>query len=331
MKNAVVAFLLVTMLSQGCHSSLTSSTAPENGQTGSIGAAECLEDSSCENAYRETLAHLQTPLHGHRRVQAASCEPINQAGSESASGFACVCALEGGGSLHIGPAGAPCTVQSRDGYSCLLNPASFAGCSPGDPTTCEAACAGLERLLGQDAARTFDVGIRAAACVKQSCQVVYRVGNDCFANVFPGEAYNCELSDGAILAAATAARDARNRPTLATSLSPPRFHPRPSDEWQGMLVDLDAQPPCEESGDCGLARACLNERCGPCTRDEQCAPGELCALDHCVRQDLATCRTRRDCAAGILCILSGYSADPRANEQMRAYCLNPEGGASMVM
>jgi hypothetical protein len=45
-----------------------------------------------------------------------------------------------------------------------------------------------------------------------------------------------------------------------------------------------------------------------------------------VRRELARCRRRSDCSGDALCILSGYSADPRGNGEMRAECLRPVGG-----
>jgi hypothetical protein len=108
----------------------------------------------------------------------------------------------------------------------------------------------------------------------------------------------------------------------------PEYKPRDPSEWQGMLVDTGLQAPCAAPDGCGLAMACHQGRCGPCTSDAECAAGESCSLDHCVRSDLAGCRARRDCAAGEFCVLSGYSADPRGNGEMRASCLAAAGGRS---
>jgi len=106
----------------------------------------------------------------------------------------------------------------------------------------------------------------------------------------------------------------------------PRWHPREPAEWQGMLVNAAAVPPCESSAGCGLARACVQGTCVACARDSDCAAGEACAMDHCVVQATMACRGRADCASGQLCVLSGYSSLARGNEGMRAYCLDPESG-----
>ena len=110
-----------------------------------------------------------------------------------------------------------------------------------------------------------------------------------------------------------------------------RLHPRPTDEWQGMLVDLTQRQYCEASSYCGLALACLDDQaCGPCSVDAQCASGEVCVLDHCVQSANAACRTRADCAAAgddAMCILSGLTGgEPRGNGDMRSYCQTSAGG-----
>jgi hypothetical protein len=109
------------------------------------------------------------------------------------------------------------------------------------------------------------------------------------------------------------------------------IHPRAADEWQGMLVDLTQRQYCEASSYCGFALACLDDSaCGPCRRDDQCAGGEVCALDHCVRSELADCRRRADCAAtgaDARCVLTGLTGgEPRGNSEMRAVCLAARGG-----
>jgi len=109
------------------------------------------------------------------------------------------------------------------------------------------------------------------------------------------------------------------------------LHPRPAHEWQGMRVDLSQRQYCEASSYCGFALACLDDqRCGPCQRDDQCAGGEVCVLDHCVAAASAGCRTRADCGGGggdALCVLSGLSGgDPRGNTGMRSYCRSSSGG-----
>jgi hypothetical protein len=104
-----------------------------------------------------------------------------------------------------------------------------------------------------------------------------------------------------------------------------KFHPRDPQEWQGMRVDVTESMDCELSARCGLALACVNGKCGPCTRDAECAPAEVCVLDHCVQRDRAACESRRDCPRGQPCVISEYSPGPRGNEDMRTACLTESG------
>lgn len=123
---------------------------------------------------------------------------------------------------------------------------------------------------------------------------------------------------------------ARAQSELDRALGPPRWHARPAGEWQGMLVNLNVAPPCDGPGLCGMARACRNGRCGPCGSDAECALGESCVLDHCVRSANVRCRHRADCGPDSTCILSGYSNGVRGNEDMRAHCLAIKSGADRL-
>jgi hypothetical protein len=111
---------------------------------------------------------------------------------------------------------------------------------------------------------------------------------------------------------------------------PPRWAPRPAEEWQGMLINLNITPPCSSTGDCGLARACIEQKCQPCARDEHCAAGEACVLQHCISQELVECRHTVECGKDAKCILSGYSSEPRGNEGTRSYCNSNFSGGQMV-
>jgi hypothetical protein len=112
-----------------------------------------------------------------------------------------------------------------------------------------------------------------------------------------------------------------------------QYHPRPPDEWQGMLVDMSQRQYCEASSFCGFALACLDDNaCGPCQRDDQCASGEVCVLDHCVLAKNAGCRSRQDCAGDdpdALCVLSGLTGgEARGNGDMTSYCQSSRGGVA---
>jgi hypothetical protein len=116
----------------------------------------------------------------------------------------------------------------------------------------------------------------------------------------------------------------------AAATSGPNWAARPAAEWQGMLINLDFTPPCADSADCGLARACLDHRCVPCEDDEHCGKGESCVLQHCLRSELVECRHASECGPASMCILSGYSEGPRGNESTRAHCMSNFSGASAM-
>ena len=118
----------------------------------------------------------------------------------------------------------------------------------------------------------------------------------------------------------------KNMPVGVSVMPPPNFHPRPKDEWQGMLIDMNLRPMCERTEQCGLGLVCREEHCLPCLRDGECEPNESCVLDHCVRTEFVGCHSRRDCDDEGFCVLTGYSADPRGKEKMKAKCLNSFGG-----
>lgn len=95
-------------------------------------------------------------------------------------------------------------------------------------------------------------------------------------------------------------------------------------EWDGMPAEYTSQA-CPSAELCGLALGCHKFRCGPCAADIDCAPGEVCVLQHCVLSAQVACRARSDCDGGDLCVLSGLSPGPRGNGDMRAYCLSSGG------
>ena len=107
----------------------------------------------------------------------------------------------------------------------------------------------------------------------------------------------------------------------------PNWSPRPPEEWQGMLVNLNITPPCESSALCGLGRACVAGKCMPCEDDTHCSPGEVCVLDHCLHKEQVACRRAAECGARSKCVLSGYSNTARGTEDTRAYCVSELSGA----
>ena len=135
-------------------------------------------------------------------------------------------------------------------------------------------------------------------------------------------------SAGALLHRARNGDDtAPNASVDADPFGVPRWSPRPAEEWQGMRINLNMSPPCTSSALCGLGQACVRGKCVPCGRDEDCATGEVCVLDHCLQKDLVACRRSADCDSQSKCVLSGYSNRPRGNEGTRAYCVSSMSGA----
>ena len=144
------------------------------------------------------------------------------------------------------------------------------------------------------------------------------------------------------IAPATDHQPFRGAPTAALDLQPSAaggpapvrtsgrdYVPRDPGEWQGMRVDRSRQAFCQTKDGCGLAMACIAGQCGACTADADCAEGEACVLQHCLRAELVSCATRHDCAPGELCTLSGYSGGgTRNNERMRSECIPPVGGVA---
>lgn len=115
-----------------------------------------------------------------------------------------------------------------------------------------------------------------------------------------------------------------------SALPSSRFQPRDPQEWQGMLLHAGTPAPCESADGCGVARACKGGKCVACEVDGDCANGEGCVLDHCLRKELISCRRRADCERDSLCILSGYSAQRRGNETMRSFCVSKNSGTSSI-
>lgn len=118
--------------------------------------------------------------------------------------------------------------------------------------------------------------------------------------------------------------EARNPPVERVIRRMSKYHERDAREWQGMPIDVTRMPYCESSAQCGLARACVDAKCGPCRSDADCAPGEACVLNHCVIARLVGCRRQSECGAKISCILTGYTTDPRGNGGLSAICLTPD-------
>jgi hypothetical protein len=122
---------------------------------------------------------------------------------------------------------------------------------------------------------------------------------------------------------------AASTPPPSASGGGAKLHPRDPYEWQGRRVDLSLMPPCNEY--CGFAMACMDGRCGPCSEDSDCRPGELCVLEHCLETQQVGCRTRSECEAAAAddvddyCVIAGVPSGFRGNEGMRSLCRKSRG------
>ncbi len=108
------------------------------------------------------------------------------------------------------------------------------------------------------------------------------------------------------------------------------YHPRAPEEFQGFLVDTSDFQDCRTSSDCVEDLACKSGVCRPCAADAECAAGEKCALDHCLKAEDAGCQGRRDCKDGEMCILKRSSTGALGRGGLRSYCLPPTGGVSQA-
>lgn len=173
------------------------------GQTGDVGAAECIEDAECVELAEGMRDRLEQPH--DREVSYVGSECIR---NDWPSPTECRCQawVEGG---STGAYGAEwylghrdtCDIYGRSG-DCTVPSDEFEGCDLDDPTSCEAGCRDAVQRVQEDWDRTFDVEIRTAFCESYYCYAVIRVDDRCHVrSPSPaGTVYDCSLSDEEILA-----------------------------------------------------------------------------------------------------------------------------------
>jgi hypothetical protein len=313
-----------------------SQTNGDNGQTGSIGASQCLSDADCENIEQARLDTLKEPQGVGASFAHVDCIMDSVAGPNVvAQGIVCDCTNAGGGSLIVG---LDCAQTGRHG-ECIYPADEFPGCELGVAQSCSAVCEDLQARLDSAAARTYDAKLLEAHCNGGNCTTLSQVDDTCHLDGDYVHAYDCadsleQITEQRDAAQQGASEAACHSPDAGTNVNCPEsdapvehYYPRDPEEWQGMLVDIANPLYCE--GFCGLALACIDQQCLPCQTDEQCLEGEGCSIDHCVPLTNLECRSRKDCAVGELCILSGYTGGTaRANEDMRAYCVGSSGSSN---
>jgi hypothetical protein len=296
----------------------------ENGQTGSIGSAECLDDAMCDAKASGMAVAFTEPLALPSPFVSATCIQVGlTVGSDSYEGLACECESEDGWNFLVGPPGVPCLVEGRTG-ECLWESSQLGACDPGDPSSCDPICEEAEEYLATRAESSYDAEVRLARCNHSTdCETVLRVGERCTAD--GNRFFDCSLSDEEILEQSRAAAFKGGEEGTPTC---DEFVPRDPNEWQGIRVETCREQYCETSDQCGLALACIDGGCGACFADSDCARGEVCVLDHCLLDELATCRSYQDCDEGEVCIFGLSGGVPRGNEDSPTECIGSSGGTA---
>lgn len=205
----------------------------DSGQTGSPGGVECHPEEAsdrrrCLDGAEQLATSLRSPATHARTFVDASCGMLSlQAGSTSASGLACMCKVEGGGHLALGPRGAGCYAWGRAG-DCLWSDTEPVACTPAEHSAeCRSACDELARRFAEDAARTHQVDVLLGDCREKRCRNVLRVDGRCYVDASFGAGatfaapYDCALGAEAILAEHDARVSPLPEPASELPWSPP--------------------------------------------------------------------------------------------------------------
>ncbi len=183
-----------------------------NGQTGGIGAAECFEDTDCEDVLDLWLSEFASPGGYVPEFTSAACEQVGVIGAESAEGGACACFESGdNGSRDVGPVGLSCFAYDRAG-NCIFSGDEFSGCevgtSEGD-AMCADECQKLQERMAEAAERTYETEARYAKCEDYNCTTVSRVGELCHVNHNTSYEYSrdCSQTDEELIEEFIEARD----------------------------------------------------------------------------------------------------------------------------
>jgi hypothetical protein len=172
-----------------------------NGQTGSMGALECMAAVECSQRTEARLAMLRTPApRTFPGLLPGACAATSVITDQATfSGNACDCAVEGAtGSHRVGPEGAGCFVEGR-ARNCLWDDSEWNGCDPTDPRACVEVCAELQARFVADAAHSFEVQVLASACDEGHCRSAVEVDGRCFVAETRSGEYDCSLGGEAIL------------------------------------------------------------------------------------------------------------------------------------
>lgn len=310
----------------------------ENGQTGSLGPAECSTDLDCapvlENwaagdaEYRLLDSACEHTPYGSGRDVAPACicnVSVTRTARDFSSGPGEVSRQTGEHVLvlendHLMKAffGPQCNVAGDEPGECLYCDHEFPGCNvDASVNDCAAPCAdAVERLQSAEQV-THDVELRVARCTAYgNCEVALRIDDACYNQ--GGVRSSCSLSDAEITSAAGEA-------------------PNPGAQCAAPAL------PCTSAEDCPAGLACNGSVCGACpsfvqcvvvdengvclSSDFACGDGEVCIDTLCVPAEQAACGPSSECPTTDperdprVCLVSSVDARAgRGNEETRSYC-----------
>lgn len=310
--------------------------APEVGDIGGVGAAECQDDAECREVVQREVEHRSAPPfprdYGHGQCVRGD---IGLASSGWGGDFgepSCACGEERTIVLLSDTSPHECLWHGR-GERCVYRTVEFPGCDLDDADSCNAICADLQARIDADAKIAVDGEVVSARCDRGACAGVLRLEDSCYArsSFLPQP---CDKDPEQLIEDARKALEpiaCEDLPEDAEGVTcfesePPHgdecIFPRDPDEWQGALVDTCNRVPCETN--CGLRLACVDNICTACVRDADCFAGEVCVLDQCLLAEKVECDTRRDCEPDVLCTLidePNAPAEPRGNAATWALCM----------
>ncbi len=177
----------------------------DDAYTDSLGhTVRCLDAEDCEAPCQAFLGHadrtVDPPIFGQSRCELAALVDADPTSALPAP--SCLCIEEGSdqSALLLSPTGPDsCLVYGRD-RSCLYEKRSFPGCDLSEPeSSCDAACAEVQRRLEVDALQRPSVQLRSAACGETGCHCVLRINDACYVDDWL-DPYDCAESDEGIIA-----------------------------------------------------------------------------------------------------------------------------------
>lgn len=166
-------------------------------------AVLCLDSEDCQTQCQSFLDHATRPV-DPPNFQRSRCELaalVDADPSSARPAASCLCFEEESdqGALLLSPTGPDdCLVYGRD-RSCLYERRSFPGCNLSEPeSSCDSACAEVQRRLEVDALRKPQVQLRSTACAQTGCHCVLRINDACFVDDWL-DSYDCAQTEQQII------------------------------------------------------------------------------------------------------------------------------------